>query len=250
MNGLFLGLIGGGVVSIATTIGAFLIFYKNNYKKNLSENFNKEAIGKLRLDFVIGFLLLIAAIETRKNIAVVVDVFFLGLLFLFHIKKALGKVLEMIATKNQEQQKAIVFILEGFLKNILIGLAAGAAMSMKHTGEGNSLLAALAFYNLFNGIAEAMCFLFLGLDLFMAISGVIILGSLAIVSGLLGGYILQGALNILPLMMAFAGGGLMSSVLQEASGFMKRDYCKFFLNPKFESAMVVTLIFIIWKELL
>ncbi|MBC7537807.1 MAG: hypothetical protein H7281_03240 [Bacteriovorax sp.] len=248
MNGLFLGLIGGAVVSIATIVGALLIYFK--------DNFNSEPLFKLKLDFFAGLLLIITAANLlypnsiEKNISLNVAAFFLGFLILILSKSILKIILDTIVINNQEEQKAILFILIVMLKNIPVGLAAGASMNLSHDGVSNSLLTALAFHNLIEGTAVALCFLSLGLEPIMAVVGALVVSILAIAAGLFGGYFGQESLNILSLIMAFAGGALMSSIIQEALGIAIREIRKILLKPNFVSAIVVMLIFIVWKELL
>lgn len=248
MNGLFLGLIGGAVVSIATIVGALLIYFK--------DNFNSEPLFKLKLDFFAGLLLIITAANLlypnsiEKNISLNIAAFFLGFLILILSKSILKIILDTIVINNQEEQKAILFILIVMLKNIPVGLAAGASMNLSHDGVSNSLLTALAFHNLIEGTAVALCFLSLGLEPIMAVVGALVVSILAIAAGLFGGYFGQESLNILSLIMAFAGGALMSSIIQEALGIAIREIRKILLKPNFVSAIVVMLIFIVWKELL
>jgi zinc transporter ZupT len=248
MNGLFLGLIGGAVASIATIVGALLIYFK--------DNFNRESLFKLRLDFFVGLLLAITAANLlylnaiAKNLNLGVVAFFLGILILILSKSLLKSVLDTIVINNQEEQKAIFFILVVMLKNIPVGLAAGASMNLSHDGVGNSLLTALAFHNLIEGTAVALCFLTLGLEPLMAVMGAMVVSILAIAAGLFGGYLGQKSLNILSLIMAFAGGALMSSIIREALGVAIREIRKILLKPNFVSAIVVMLIFIVWRELL
>jgi zinc transporter, ZIP family len=248
MNGLFLGLMGGVAASIATIVGALLIFFKIK--------FNKESAFKLQLDFFIGLLLTITAVSLiyptsiEKNINLGIAAFVLGFLILILSKIMLKNVLESIAINNIEEQKAILFILVIMLKNIPVGLAAGASMNLSHGGLGNSLLTAIAFHNIFEGTVLALCFLSLGLDPLLAIIGVMGSGLISIASGLVGGYSSQESLIILPMLMAFAGGALMSTIMYEAIRLIIREFRKLLLSPSFVSAIVVMLIFIVWKEFL
>lgn len=248
MDGLFLGFTGGAVTSIATVIGSLLIFFKNN--------FNKDTFHNLRLDFFLGLLLTITSVSLlyptaiEKNINLGIAAFFLGVLFLILSKIILKSILESIAIDNSKEQKAILFILVIILKNIPVGLAAGASMYLKNGGVGNSLLIALTVHNLFDGIAIALCFLSIGFDPFITILGSVIGGVLAITAGLFGGYLGQEDLNVLSLIMAFSGGALMSAIIEEALGIVKKEFRKIISSPSFVSVMVVMLIFIVWKELL
>ncbi|MDD4972847.1 MAG: hypothetical protein PHY93_00770 [Bacteriovorax sp.] len=251
MDGLFLGLIGGAVASIATVFGAFLIFFNDNF----NFKFNKDSLSKLRLDFFVGLLLTTTAASLypatfERNINLGIAAFILGVLFLILSKSILKNVLAAIVINNIEEQRAILFILVVMLKNIPVGLAAGAAMNLSHSGVGNSLLAALVFHNLFDGTALVLCFLSLGFDSLIAIMGAVLVSVVTIVASLFGSFLSLESLNILPLIMAFAGGALMSAIMQEAGSLVKKESRRILLSPKFGSAIVVMLIFIVWKELL
>ena len=244
MGGLALGFIGGLVASIASVVGTLFIFMRSY--------FNKDSLFKLRLDFLIGFLLIIAAVNIvnpltiEKSTNLSINAFFLGVLFLILSTKLLKIILAGIAINNLDEQKAIFFILMSLLKNIPIGLAAGAAMNLSHTGEGNSLLTGLAVHNLFNGTAVAFCFLSLGVNSSMAIMGAMGISILTIVTSLLGGYLCQENTHFLSLIMTFAGGTLVGTSLLEIFIIVNRESKKILLDPKFVSALVVMLIFIVW----
>jgi ZIP family zinc transporter len=250
MDGLFLGLIGGALVSIATIIGGLLVFFKEHF------NFYKDSLLKLRLDFFVGLLLVVTAANLlypatiEKNINLGIAAFILGVLFLILSKSLLKNLLETIVINNDEEQKAILLILVVVLKNIPVGLAAGAAMNLNHPGVGNSLLTALVFHNLIDGAVLVLCFLSLGFDYFIASMGAVLVSFVTIVASLSGAYLSLGSVNILPLIMAFAGGALMSAIMFEAASFVRREFKKILLNPSFVSVVVVMLIFIVWKELL
>lgn len=249
MDGLFLGLIGGIVISMATVIGAFFILFKDTSK-------NKIKFQKFKLDFFMGPLLAITSVSliyprsNDKNVNLGLAAFFLGVLGFILFKKVIKNFLETIVINNRKEKHAILFILLIMLKNIPVGLAAGAAMNIGHTGEGNSLLAVLAFQNFFDGAALALCFLSMGLDPLLAILGVFACGVLAIASSLVGSYSSQENLIILSLIMALSSGALMSTVMQGVFNIAKRESRKLLLGPSFVSVMVVMLIFIVWKELL
>jgi hypothetical protein len=252
MSGIFLGLIGGVAVSVATIVGALFAFFELN--------FNKEFFTKLKLDFFLGILLLIAAISLvdmkiiEKNIVFGMSAFITGIIFFTLSHVSLQNILKTVDVKDSEEKNAIMSILTFILKNILLGFVTGAVMNITHSGEGHSLLTVLSFYSFFAGTSLALCFLVLGNDLLMVSLATLFITIFTLVSALFGGYVGQGSQAIISLVMVFTGGALVSTALQEAFTLIKKEFKKGFgkieLGPSFISVIGVMLIFIVWKELL
>lgn len=250
MDGMILGFAGGALVSVATLSGALLILLKENLKTDF--------LSSLRLDFLSGSVLLITGLSLmtpeagQSFISLQMASFGLGILFLILSKKLLSNALDSIVVHNFKEQQSILFVTMSMLKSIPVGLAAGASLSMGHLGESNTLLAALSFLNVFEGIAIAVCFLSLGFESPMAIIATFICAIFTIAAGMVGGVLSLGSSSILSLIMLFSAGALMSGVCEVFFNFLKAEIkrSKVSTGSGFVSAFVVMLIFIVWKEML
>lgn len=239
MGGLYLGFIGGAIAAGATTVGAMAIFLKN-YSQNSLLNF--------KLDFFIGLLLAITAFSSLSWI--IIFSFIGGILFskasrLFIINFFMAGI-----ALSPSQQKSVYLLFLIVLKNIPEGMAAGAAMSLTHAGLGNSLLSVIVIQNLIDGLAAALCFLVLGLPPFLALLGVMATGMVELFAGIIGGFIGREIAELLPVIIAFSAGAMMSATLENLLVKVKEESKKMLVSPNFISGLVVLFIFIIWKELL
>jgi len=248
MDGLHLGLIGGSVAGLATIGGILFIFIKNYFKKM--------SLLNMKLDFLIGFLLSFASVNllysTHESKNINHGIWALGFGFLFFIitKFLLNNILSAIVFNDNKDRSYVFIILFSIFKNIPIGLAAGAIMHIKHSGEGYSLLSGIVCHNFFDGIALGGCFISFGVSIFQALVGAIGISVLVIVASLCGGFLIQDNLEFLPTLMAFLGGTLMGCSLLDVSILAIKEYKKLAINPKVVSGLGVILIFIFWKELL
>ncbi|MFA6238306.1 MAG: hypothetical protein WC635_13315 [Bacteriovorax sp.] len=239
MGGLFLGLIGGMIAGGATTVGALPILFKNKYQNPLL---------KMKLDFFIGLLLTTTALN-NISLSVVISII-LGIIFVKSSKLMIDNIFMESIALNPSDKKSVFIILLLILKNIPEGMAAGASLSLSHTGLGHSILSAIVIQDLFDGLTAALCFLSLGLSPLFAFAGAVGTGIVEFFSGIFGGYMGHEIAELLPLIIAFAGGAMISSAIEEVLIKAKDESKKIVSNPHFVSGMIVMLILIIWKELL
>lgn len=239
MGGLYLGFIGGAIAAGATTVGAMAIFLKN-YSENSLLNF--------KLDFFIGILLAITALSSPSWS--IVFSFLVGILFSKASRLLIENFFMVSIALSPAQQKTVYLLFLIVLKNIPEGMAAGASMSLTHAGLGNSLLSVIVLQNLIDGLAAALCFLLLGLSPFLALLGAMATGMVEFFAGIFGGFIGHEIAELLPVIIAFSGGAMMSSVLENLLVKAKAESKKILVSPNFINGIVVTFIFIIWKELL
>lgn len=239
MGGLYLGFIGGAIAAGATTVGAMAIFFKNHSQNSLL-NF--------KLDFFIGLLLAITAFSSPAWS--IVFSFMVGILFSKASRLLIENFFMASIALNPAQQKTVYLLFLIVLKNIPEGMAAGATMSLTHAGLGNSLLTVIVLQNLIDGLAAAFCFLLLGLSPFLAMLGAMATGLVELFAGIFGGFMGHEIAELLPVIIAFSGGAMMSPTLESLLVKAKTESKKILVNPNFISGMVVTFIFIIWKELL
>ena len=164
-----------------------------------------------------------------------------GVLFI----KAAGKLLEHLLRHNEnarENKKALLFVMAMMIHNFPEGLASGASMTLPGA-QGYSLLGAIAMQNVPEGFTTALSFLTLGVNPVMAFFGNVLTGVVELVGGILGGYMSERIDGVLPLLMAFAGGAMMSVVLTEVAEKLKEGSYRFFVRPSFLSGMALVIIF-------
>jgi len=248
VNGLWLGFIGGGISGLATLSGSLPIL------------FNKSKLGqileKINMDFVTGLMLSAAAfsliypafqsIESLKNNSQSYSNYFtlslalvLGVQFIKLTRKFLDFALKDSST---EMKKALLFVTAMMVHNFPEGLASGATMTLA-TSQGQSLLGAIALQNLPEGFTTALSFLTLGLTPLGAFLGSASTGLVELIGGVLGAYLSFKIDGILPLLMSFAGGAMMSVVIEEIFEKMRADNFRFIFGPSFLSGMALIIIF-------
>lgn len=250
MDGFILGLIGGGVSGLATTLGGFPILLNDSKIGKFLKNIN--------MDFVIGLMLSAAAfsliwpayqkVYTHSALAERKLEFFIismaligGIAFI----KSAGHIIERCMRNNvnlKKNKKALLFVIAMMVHNFPEGLASGASMTLPGK-EGISLLSAIAIQNIPEGFTTALSFITLGLNPAMAFWGTVVTGLVELFGGLIGGYASSKIDGILPLLMAFAGGAMMSVVLTELAEKLKDQSYGFLVRPSFLSGVALVLIF-------
>lgn len=250
MSAIILGLIGGGVSGLATALGATPILMKNSKIGKYLKNIN--------MDFVIGLMLSAAAfsliwpaflkvygyegIDERKNQFILISLsLFAGILFI----KGAGSLIEYCMRNNEnvkKNKKALLFVIAMMVHNFPEGLASGATMNLPGT-EGLSLLGAIAIQNIPEGFTTALSFITLGVSPIMAFSGAVVTGLVELFGGIIGGYASSKIAGLLPLLMSFAGGAMMSVVLGELADKLKGESYAFLVRPNFLSGVALVIIF-------
>ena len=251
MEGIILGLIGGGVSGLATTLGAIPILMNANSKLG-------KFLNKINMDFVIGLMLSAAAFsliwpayervysasvtsERQFQFLIISAALLGGIAFI----KSAGKVIEHVMRNNenlQKNKKALLFVIAMMVHNFPEGLASGATMTLPGT-EGYSLLGAIAIQNVPEGFTTALSFVTLGVNPMMAFLGTVVTGLVELGGGLIGGYMSAKINGVLPLLMAFAGGAMMSVVLGELADKLKGESYGFLVRPSFLSGVALVIIF-------
>lgn len=251
MEGLILGLIGGGVSGLATTLGAVPILMNTNSKLG-------KFLNKINMDFVIGLMLSAAAFsliwpayervysasvtsERQFQFLIISAALLGGIAFI----KSAGRVIDNLMKNNenlQKNKKALLFVIAMMVHNFPEGLASGATMTLPGT-EGYSLLGAIAIQNVPEGFTTALSFVTLGVNPMMAFLGTVVTGLVELGGGLIGGYMSAKINGVLPLLMAFAGGAMMSVVLGELADKLKGESYGFLVRPSFLSGVALVIIF-------
>lgn len=247
MTGLMLGLIGGGVSGLATTLGGAPILIKDSKLGKFLKSIN--------MDFVIGLMLSAAAFsliwpayekaylgnERMFQFFLVSLALVGGVIFI----KAAGKFLEYVLRHNEnarENKKALLFVIAMMVHNFPEGLASGASMTLPGS-QGASLLGAIALQNVPEGFTTALSFITLGVSPLMAFFGNMMTGGVELVGGIIGGYMSSKIDGLLPVLMAFAGGAMMSVVLTEVVEKLKGESYGFLFRPGFLSGVALVIVF-------
>lgn len=248
MNGLLMGLIGGGVSGLATTCGAIPILLKNKRITNLLKNIN--------MDFVTGVMLSAAAFaliwpayasvfERNNKTADIIWVSLalaLGILFI----SSVGRLIEYLMRNKEnvkQNKKAMLFVIAMMVHNFPEGLASGASMTMPQSTQGYSLLSAIAIQNVPEGLTTALSFVTLGLTPLIAFFGAMLTGIVELVGGLIGGFLSHKVEGVLPLLMSFAGGAMMSVTIVEIVERLKAERMRFLMGPSFLSGILLMILF-------
>ncbi|NOT80914.1 MAG: ZIP family metal transporter [Bacteriovoracaceae bacterium] len=236
---LWPGFVGGGISGIATLVGALPILVNTSKLRAI--------LSKINMDFLIGFMLSAAAFSlilpayssVLKNETVSMAVSFetlsLSLVLGFYFIKLTGQFLEKALIgkeKNLESKKAFLFVIAMMVHNFPEGLAAGATMQLPGS-KGYSLLGAIALQNIPEGFTTALSFLTLGLSPFTAFLGAAMTGVVELAGGLVGAYLSSSIDGVLPLLMSFAGGTMMSVVVSEILEKIKLESYSFIYRPSF-----------------
>lgn len=239
MNGLLMGLLGGGISALATIAGGFPILSQNSRVIQLLKNIN--------MDFVIGvmlsasaFSLIIPAFNRSTQMGLLLLTLLCGVLFI----KSVGFILEKINLKNdslKNNKSALLFIIAMMAHNLPEGIAAGASMTIGETHQSYSLLSAIAIQNIPEGLTTALSFIAIGVSPLFAFLGNLSTGLVELIGGIIGGYLSAKIEGSLPLMMAFAGGAMMSVTIMEMMARVKEKSFRFFIQPGFISGIALML---------
>jgi ZIP family zinc transporter len=253
MSGLLLGIIGGAAAGGTSVLGALTTLFQSNTliadEKSIEQ----------KLGILLGFLLLLASFSyinpTLKTMYhggfasdyelwSVIAAFIAGpLLMLLFTEVAKEKI-----AGDEMKRENVQLILLVLLRNIPEGMAAGAAMNVDHSGLSYSLLSFIIMHQLFQGIIVSLSLMGLGLEAELTFVGSMFIGFVVIISGIFGSVVSQESFTLIPVMMAFAGGSMMSAPLSRIIENEKDGPRKLVLNSSLFSGIIVTLFFIIWKE--
>lgn len=256
MNGLILGIIGGAIAGGTSVLGALTAILQGHSKSELAD----EKLIERRIGIVLGLLFLLTAFsyinptldklyhgEFARDYELwsVIAAFIGGALMMLLHSEFMH---DFLSDQDKSKKENIMLLLNVLLKNVPAGMAAGAAMNIVHSGISYSLLGLIGMHQLFQGVVAAISLSGLGLEKELSFVGSLFIGFVAIVAGIFGSVMSQQYASIMPVVMALAGGAMISVPLLRIVEKMKTTQRKFVLNPGVLSGMIVMLIFIIWKE--
>lgn len=254
MNGLLLGIIGGAAAGGTSVLGALTAIFQRNVK------IHEERLIEYRMGIIVGFLFMLTAfsylnpvleklyhggLASDYELWSVVAAFVAGLLMMLLYSEFMQ---DSLAENDKVRKENILLLLVILLKNIPEGMAAGAAMNIAHSGISYSLLGFIGMHQLFQGVVAAICLKNLGLENELALVGSMFIGFVAVIAGIFGSVMSQQYFMLMPVMMALAGGAMVSMPILRSIEKLKASQRKLELNPGVFSGLIVMLIFIIWKE--
>lgn len=224
MQGLYLGLLGGGITAISTIVGGALFLIKNQQIIKILQKINGDFIIGVMLT-ASGFSLIYPAysnfkIDTYQLLgSIILGSFFIGL-----IKYIMEKKL-----KNIKSSKKIIFIIAMMAHNFPEGLASGSSLNL----SDYTVLSAISLQNIPEGLITTLSFISIGLSPLMAFIANLSTGIIEFLGGILGGIIGYKISDFLPLMMGFAGGAMLHVSICELIDRIKEVSFKALINPQF-----------------
>lgn len=239
MSGLILGLIGGLVAAAATVLGATPFLVKN--QKLI------DSLKRINMDFMIGVMLFSSALSLiypaynrsgeyfEVTLALILGVIFIRLI----------AILAERVFRDREKSinsKTLIFIIAMMAHNLPEGLAAGASMAMETTEHGYSLLSAITFQNIPEGLTTALSFISMGLSPVKAFAANFFTALIELSGGMIGGYLSVQIEGALPSLMAFAGGAMANVTIIEMVQRVKESSYYFFFKPGFITGALTVLV--------
>jgi len=230
---LLLGLYGGAILALLTAIGG-LIFLFARHKSFIKNYFDA--------DFFVGFMLsasafglvLPAFIEMKepgmlKFFGVAFSIF-IGALILILLQTLFDRFSYLQVDQNK---KSIAFFLAMAIHNLPEGLAAGASLSHAQTTHTFSLISAIGFQNVPEGFTTGLSLFALGIQPWLAFSGVLLTAVIELFGGILGGLLNYQLNDFFPYILAFAGGAMMKIAIGEIFEKMTKYDLKNVINKNF-----------------
>ena len=217
-NAILLGTLGGLVSALATTVGALPSLFKP--RKGFS------LITHMSMEFALGMMLAAAAFSLivpagseglhRGTFGIVVISIVMGAFFI----GSLGTLGERFRPQSAGEAKSVssnawLFIVAMMLHNLPEGLASGAALAGLDWHKGLPVLGAIALQNLPEGLTTAVSFRALGASKRAAFGGALVSAFVELFGGTMGGALLTMAHNVLPYLLAFAGGAMLFVATRE-----------------------------------
>lgn len=214
MSVLLLATIGGMISFASTSVGAIFSYF--------SEKLANSSRWSLSIDFALGIMVsasaftLIgpAALEAKSSIqtfSAIILAALLGMAFILLMKSQIDQLQLFSRLKSSHIVLASVLMLHNFPE----GLASGSALAGLGFENAWPILAGISFQNIPEGALMVLCLRALGFSRNHSFFGGIGSGLVELAGGILAGVLLQFIQGILPLLLSFAGGSMIASVLVE-----------------------------------
>jgi ZIP family zinc transporter len=229
MGSVMMGMIAGLATGLATIVGALPILHK-------AKNWNPWRI--LNLDFAMGMMLAASAFNLigpayshGSSIIGVTVALGLGVLSIHVFSRMIHRWAP--TGQNRDHSRAWLFVIAMMLHNLPEGLASGAALSAPSSAAGWTAVTAIIVQNFPEGLATAAAFLSIGFTRKKAFFGAAATGLMEIFGGSIGALFTATTSSHLPLILAFAGGAMMSVTLSEIMENIRQRSISYLLNREF-----------------
>jgi ZIP family zinc transporter len=237
MSGMMAGILAGWITGLSTIVGALPILHK-------VKSWNPWRI--LNLDFAIGMMLAASAFNligpaysTSSNSLNVTIALLLGVGCIFGLSRWIHHLTPETGSQNQ---RAWLFVIAMMLHNFPEGLASGAALSASTGATGWATVIAIVIQNFPEGLATAAAFLSIGFSQKKAFWGATLTGMMEIFGGTLGAIFTTTTASHLPLILAFAGGAMMSVTVGEVVVKLNEERWRYLYNPQFLTGCLAVLL--------
>ncbi len=213
---LALSTIGGAISMASTSLGAVLASVVEKYQAQNNR-------WSLSLDFALGMMVSAAAFSliapaaqeaqqsTQLSLMSVALAPFAGGALVLMMKLLINQYQTEIGSEKNHFLLVSILMLHNFPE----GLASGSALSGLVFSHALPLLGAISIQNIPEGALMVICLRAMGWSPREALVGGILSGAVELFGGLLAGILSHFIMNVLPVVMSFAGGAMMISVIVE-----------------------------------
>lgn len=213
MTPIMLATVGGLISFASTSFGSALAMLKLPGQRFAS--------WRLPMDFALGLMISAvafslvgpAAIEAFgdwQRFAPIGFGFYAGILLIVALHRLMHR---FEGAKGQQGQLLLAIVL--MVHNFPEGLASGAALVGLDSVQARTVLSSIALQNIPEGLLMVACLRSLGMAPMWALAGGIGSGLIELGGGMGAGVLLHGRADILPFILATAGGAMLTSVLME-----------------------------------
>jgi ZIP family zinc transporter len=211
MSVLMLATIGGLISALSTSLGALLSLISSRAtgspRWNLSIDFALGLMVSASAFSLIGPAALSSGQSGRSILAAVIA----GVIFVFFLRKRVQSFQSSPSMKTSHLLMIWVLMVHNFPE----GLASGAALAGLGWKGSLPILTGISLQNVPEGALMVLCLRTLGVGWTAAFLGGIGSGLVEMAGGVASGVLLQTVNNSLPILLGFAGGSMVASVLIE-----------------------------------
>ena len=200
----------------ATIFGSILGFVLKRVSKALSDCFLAFAAGVMLASAIISLIL--PSVEYGGKFGVFISCIgvFLGAVAVGFIDEITPYLCKMsgisVCERDKEKEKIYLFVIAIALHNLPEGIAAGVGFGTGDTVRGILIAAGIALQNIPEGMAVILPMMSIGISPKRSFFFAVFTGVIEIIGTLLGYFVVNLAVFILPFALAFAGGTMLQVV--------------------------------------